>query len=55
MGPGRMDLLSNMDITTFDVPVNEWDQRSFEYAFSNYRAYVHDFLLRVIFWGGTID
>ena len=51
VGPGRMDALPNMDITTFDVPVNELDQRSFEYAFSNYLAYVHDFLLRVYFLG----
>lgn len=40
--PRRWGVHQNMDITIFDVSKNEWDQRSFENAFSIFRKYVHN-------------
>ncbi|RLL95788.1 hypothetical protein CFD26_104336 [Aspergillus turcosus] len=51
VGPIRFDVCPNMDITIFDVSENKRDQRSFEYAFSNYLAYVSGFLIAESFIG----
>ncbi|KAJ5445269.1 hypothetical protein N7491_001351 [Penicillium cf. griseofulvum] len=39
VGPWRLDILQNMEITTFDVPAN--DLRSFEYAHRNFTHTTH--------------
>lgn len=46
VSPIRWGVHQNMDITIFDVSKNEWDQRSFEIAFSNFREYVDNFSLQ---------
>lgn len=46
VGPGRLNILRNMEITTFDVPANDW--RSFEYAHRNFTQYVYLFEIRYL-------